>query len=103
LFNDGGNQAVYTTFGGNDVGLYINYNANFYALGDWNNLVNHSYLIVDDSTQAIRMQGNTSIALSTVLLEFPNSGINTSGSFSPSGRNLTVTVGGTTYYLALLN
>jgi hypothetical protein len=94
LYWDGGLQELYTYFGGNAIGLDINFNSNVYSLGDYNSLINHTYIIVDDNAQSIRFNTNN----------FTFSGALTNGaSWSFANRYLEVTINGVGYNIPLYN
>ena len=95
LYFDSGNAYLYSEFSSNIIGLGLKYNNNQYYLGDFNGLVNGTYIGVDGTNPV------QSVILSGILLNFPNGGILDATSRSYVNRNLICVVNGTTYYIPL--
>ena len=54
LVNDTINGALRSTFSGNGIGLNLDLANEAFYLGDWNNVTNGTYIIVDNNTRLIR-------------------------------------------------
>ena len=104
LIVDGGNQDIKTIFGGNDIGLKLDYTISSYYLGDFDNNLNKTYIWVKDASKSINLLTNGGeITFTADLLQFSGALTSVSaGGSSPLGH-LMLTINGTPCKIQLLN
>lgn len=104
LIVNGGNQFIKTIFGGNDIGLKLDYTISSFYLGDFDNNLNKTYIWVKDASKSINLLTNGGeITFTADLLQFSGALTSVSaGGSSPLGH-LMLTINGTPCKIQLLN
>ena len=93
MYNDTGNQRLYSIFSGVGLGLLLDRVNDIYYLGDYGGTINNNWVAVDDQNQQIY--------LTTLQLNFANGGIQDNTSRSYTGRNITIFINGNTQYIPI--